>query len=107
MAQDYVVLKNRSENGMIAINKQVIHSIARLSLRDIDNAEPADGTLTNAVQVKIEKNRLWINTDIHVLYGANVNATCELVQRTIYDNVLFMTGLKPYNVSVSVEGFEF
>ena len=103
MAQDYVVLKNRSEDGMIAINKEVIHSIARLSLNDIEDAQPAG----KGVQVRIEKNRLWIRTDINVRYGASVSATCELVQRTVFDNVLFMTGLKPYNVSVSVAGFTF
>ena len=47
-----------------------------------------------------------IETDIHVKYGANINATCEQVQNKIYENILFMTGFKTSEVSVNVTGFE-
>ena len=39
-------------------------------------------------------------------YGVNVNATCEKVQNRIYENVAFMTGFKPNEVTVNVTGFE-
>ncbi|MBR2830676.1 MAG: Asp23/Gls24 family envelope stress response protein, partial [Solobacterium sp.] len=49
---------------------------------------------------------LNIIVDINVKYGANVNATCELVQNKIYENVAFMTGYKPNDVTVNVLGFD-
>ena len=38
MAQDYVVLNEKNENGLIAINKTVFKSIAEISIDDIENA---------------------------------------------------------------------
>jgi len=88
MAVDYVILnKDSSENGIIAINKSVFKSIAEITIDDLDHAERAE-------------------TDIHVKYGANINATCEQVQNKIYENILFMTGFKTSEVSVNVTGFE-
>ena len=38
MAQDYVVLNEKQDNGIIAINKSVFRSIAEISIDDIENA---------------------------------------------------------------------
>ena len=58
------------------------------------------------VTVKIEKGQLYVSVDVKVKYGANVNATAELLQNKIYENILFMTGFKASDVAVNVEGFE-
>ena len=108
MAVDYVILnKDSSENGIIAINKSVFKSIAEITIDDLDHAERAEkSSFSKAVIVRITDNRLMIETDIHVKYGANINATCEQVQNKIYENILFMTGFKTSEVSVNVTGFE-
>ena len=107
MAQDYIVLNTSTDNGMIAINKSVFESIAQISIKDIENAsEVLSSAFTKPVQIKIVKNKLHVLADIKVRYGANVNATCELVQNKIYENILFMTGFKPSEVAVNVVGFE-
>jgi uncharacterized alkaline shock family protein YloU len=107
MAQDYIVLNTSTDNGMIAINKSVFESIAQISIKDIENAsEVLSSAFTKPVQIKIIKNKLHVLADIKVRYGANVNATCELVQNKIYENILFMTGFKPSEVAVNVVGFE-
>ena len=107
MAQDYIVLDKKNENGLIAINKSVFESIAEISISDIDNALPIKGTRFNKpVNIKIDHGVLSITADIRVKYGANVNATAELLQNKIYENILFMTGFKADNVTVNVDGFE-
>jgi uncharacterized alkaline shock family protein YloU len=107
MAQDYVILNEETENGMIAINKSVFRSIAEISIDDIENAvRIPETTFTKPLSVIIENNKLNIEADIKVKYGANVSATCELVQNKIYENVLFMTGFKANNVAINVTGFE-
>lgn len=108
MAQDYVVLnKETAENGMIAINKSVFESIAEISIEDVDNAIRVEPTKwSKPVTVKIIDNRLHVYADVKVRYGANVNATCELVQNKIYENIVFMTGYHPSDVTVNVTGFE-
>ena len=94
MAQDYVVIEKNEENGMIAINKSVFESIANISIDDIENV------------VAIKQGRFNKPVDVKVKYGANVNATAELLQNKIYENILFMTGFKASDVAVNVEGFE-
>lgn len=108
MAQDYVVLSNeKNENGLIAINKSVFQSVAEISIDDIENAVRIPQTrFTRPMTVKIEDNKLIIETDIRVKYGANVSQTCELVQNKIYENILFMTGFKASEVTVNVTGFD-
>lgn len=107
MAQDYIVVDKKSDQGMIAVNKSVFESIAEISISDIDNALPVKSTrFNNPVSIKIDHGSLMITVDIRVKYGANVNATAELLQNKIYENILFMTGFKADDITVNVEGFE-
>lgn len=107
MAQDYVVIEKNEENGMIAINKSVFESIANISIDDIENVVAIkQGRFNKPVTVKTEKGQLYVSVDVKVKYGANVNATAELLQNKIYENILFMTGFKASDVAVNVEGFE-
>lgn len=108
MAQDYVVLNEENELGMIAINKSVLQSIAEISIDEIENSVLiSSARFTKPLQIRIEDNKLNISADLKVRYGANVQATCELVQNKIYENILQMTGFKANEVTVNVIGFEF
>ena len=108
MAQDYVVLNEDNGNGMIAINKSVFKAISELSIDDIENSvRIPDTRFSKPLNVRIENNKLYITADIRIRYGANVEATCELVQNKSYENLLLMTGFKASDVTVNVTGFEF
>ena len=107
MAQDYVMLNEEKDDSMIAINKSVFKAITEISIDDIENAvRLPDTRFAKPLSVKIENNKLLISVDIKIKYGANVNATCELVQNRIYENVLLMTGFKASDITVNVIGFE-
>jgi uncharacterized alkaline shock family protein YloU len=105
---DYVVLKEDSASGMIAINKSVFQVIAEITLRDIENIVIPSGSSfqRKPVNVKIENNQLKVEADVRVNYGANVTDACGLAQSKIYENITFMTGYKPADVRVNVIGFE-
>lgn len=106
MALDYIILKDKTENGMIAINKSVFESIAEISMQDIEDIKTSINPFNKPIQIKIEDNKLVIAVDVKVRYGANVNATCEKVQNKIYENIAYMTDFKPNEVTVNVAGFE-
>ena len=105
---DYVVLKENSGQGRIVINKSVFQAITEITLQDIENIsqEPASTFSRKPVTIRVDDNRLRIETDIRVKYGASVNSTCGLVQSKIYENIAFMTGFKPSEIKVNVIGFE-
>lgn len=107
MAQDYVVLDQSDDMGMVAMNKSVFKSISEISVDDIENAvRIPDTTFSKPLSVKIEDNKLHITAYIKLKYGANVKATCELVQNKIYENIQYMTGFKAADVTVKVVDFE-
>ena len=107
MVQDYVILDNSSETGMTAVNKSVFKSIAEISIDDIENAVRLPETrFHKPVSIRIDDNALCVSADIRVKFGANVSATCELLQNRIFENIMFMTGIKASNISVHVSGFE-
>ena len=65
MAQDYIVLDKKNENGLIAINKSVFESIAEISISDIDNALPVKGTrFSKPITIRIDHGVLSISADI-------------------------------------------
>lgn len=107
MAQDYVVLDQSDEIGMVAMNKNVFKSISEISVDDIENAvRVPDTRFSKPLSVKIEDNKLHITAYIKIKYGANVKATCELVQNKIFENIQYMTGFKAQDVTVKVVDFE-
>lgn len=104
---DYIVVNEQNDLGLIAINKNVFKSICEISIADIENAVALEESRFNKpVKIRIEKNQLYVDLMINIKYGANVNATCELVQQKVYENIVFMTGFKPCQVTVTVNNFE-
>ena len=107
MAKDYIVINDKSDVGTIAMNKSIFESIAEISIDEIENAvKIRNSKISKPLTVKVEDNKLMITADIKVRYGASVAATCEKLQNKIYENITFMTGYKPADVTVNVTGFE-
>ena len=108
MAQDYVVSNEKSDIGLIAMHKSVFEAITKISIDDIDNAIALSNTFySKPIQINIVKNKLNVAADVRVKNGANVEATCALIQNKIYENILLMTGFKAHHVEVNVIGFDF
>ncbi len=107
MAQEYVLMNEDSETGEIALSKNVFELIADITLNDVDNVVrmPAN-KFSKSISCKIVNNRLHIGADIKIKYGANVNATCEILQNRIYQNIFDMTNMKCGHVDIHVVGFD-
>ena len=73
MAQDYVVLDDQNTNGMIAVNKSVFKAIAEISIDEIEDAiQIPNSRFTKPLAIRIEDNRLNVEADVRLKYGANV-----------------------------------
>ncbi len=104
---EYIIVERNNELGRIAINKSVISSIVELSINDVENAIAIPNTrLKKSTIVKTENGKLSIAIEINLKFGANVSATCELVQNKVYENIKFMTGLIASDIMVTVANFE-
>ena len=104
---EYIVVEKNNELGRIAVNKSVITSIVELSIQEVENAIVIPSTrLKNTTTAKVEKGELSVYIEMNLKFGANVNATCELVQNKVYENLQFMTGLKTKEIMITVVNFE-
>lgn len=107
MAQEYILTNEDSDIGEIALSKNVFELIADITLGDVDNVVRIPSTkFTKTISCKIVNNQLHIGADVRIKYGANVNATCEILQNRIYQNILDMTNMRCGNVDIHVVGFD-
>lgn len=107
--QDYVVLKKKDEFGMIALNKSVFQSIAKIVLDDERNVALADTSnpFKNALKCKIDESGLKLEVLVKVRTNVNVNETCSQLQNKIYENIKHMCEYAPDSINVKVAGFLF
>ncbi len=108
MAQEYILINNDKENGMITLSKGVFDSIMQISIEDEENAFPAEGSgLRKTSNCKIINNELIVHVDVRLKYGANVNETCESLQQRIDSAIYQMTNLHCGQIDIHVVGFVF
>lgn len=107
MAQDYIYLTTDNTAGDIALTKSIFIDVAEKAIDELENVCRIPETRFYApVNAKIVDNKLKLYIDLKMKYGINVNATCELLQNKIYNNILQMTGLKCSKIDLHVVGFE-
>ncbi len=108
MAQEYVLSKDKSELGSIAINKKVFELIAQIEVEEeAPNVIPDSSRFKNAVNCKITNDQLIITVDVKVSYSKNVNDVCARLQNRIVDSIKHMSGYDVDQVDIKVTGFIF
>lgn len=108
MAQEYVLSKEKSELGNIAINKKVFELIAQIEVEEeAPNVLPDNSRFKNAVNCKITKDQLILTLDLKVAYSKNVNDICAKLQNRIIDSIKHMSGYDVDQVDIKVTGFIF
>ena len=65
MAQEYILINNDKENGMITLSKGVFDAIMLISIEDEENVFPVEsGALRKSSNCKIVNNELIVNVDV-------------------------------------------
>jgi uncharacterized alkaline shock family protein YloU len=107
MANEYVVLKQNEDLGLIAITKNAFELITIFAIDDDDDVSLVTSTFSKPVVVTISNNKLLIKADVHVKYGKNVNRVSEKIQDKIATTIKNMTDYQSASVDVNVVGFVF
>ncbi len=108
MAQEYILIKEKEETGMIALERGVFETISQISVDEEEAVTFLENTvLKKNIQCKIVENRLNVAVEVKVKYGANVNQVCEQLQERIASNIYQMTNLKCNVIDIKVNGFSF
>lgn len=107
MAQEYIAMSNK-EKGTIAISTTVFESIAKICTDEEKNVKLADFSyFKNAIQCKVEDDKLILNVNVKVDYNATVNEVCSRLQTRIYNNIKHMTDFVADKITINVDGFTF
>ena len=109
MAIEYIIIPaNKKDNGIIALSKHVLESIAGYAVEEEEGCYLTQKTtFRRPVFCKVVDNRLTVSIDVKLEYGLNINATCEMIQNKVAQIVQQMTDIKCDNIKVNVVGFVF
>ena len=118
MADNYITCVE--EKGTINISDDVIATMVRIAVREVDGvagmavtAGPAVSELLNkksaskGVKVSFGEESMNIDVVIMVKYGSNVVNVATAVQDTVMTHVQDMTGVDDVTVNVHVSGIAF
>lgn len=118
MSDNYI--SYREENGSINISEDVISSIVRAAISEVEGvsglsttagAELAEmiglKTLPKGVKIRIEDNRIITDAIITVSYGSNVVSVAKAIQNAVRNVIESTTGFQDAEVNVHVSGISF
>ena len=118
MGDNYI--SYREENGSINISEDVVSSIVRAAVTDVEGvsglsttagAEIAEliglKTLPKGVTVRFEDQKIIVDTIITVSYGSNVVSVAKNAQTAIRNVIQSSTGFEDAEVNVHVSGISF
>lgn len=118
MSDNYI--SYREDNGSINISEDVISSIVRAAISEVEGvsglsttagAELAEmiglKTLPKGVKIRIENNRIITDAIITVSYGSNVVSVAKAIQNAVRNVIESTTGFQDAEVNVHVSGISF
>lgn len=108
MAQEYIALKERNQDGIIALSKSAFQTITKNVIDEDENLNLADGgAFKYPLNCKIVNDQLILSVEVKAKYNVNVNDACQKVQSKIFENIEHMTGYTPDIIDIRVVGFIF
>ena len=118
MGDNYISCK--AENGSINISEEVISTMVRTAITEIDGvagisntagAELAEligiKTVSKGIKVQIVDDTIKVDAIILVRYGCNIVSVAKEVQNSVTEAVQAITGIDKAEVNVHVSGVAF
>ena len=118
MNDNYITCQE--ENGSINISEDVIYSVVREAISEVDGvaglantagAELAEllglKTVSKGVKVQFDDNQIVVDAIINVSYGCNIVKVAQEVQEKVTNVVQATTGFDKPQVNVHVSGISF
>ena len=118
MGDNYISCK--AENGSINISEDVISTMVRTAITEIDGvagisntagAELAEligiKTVSKGIKVQIVDDTIKVDAVILVRYGCNIDNVTKEVQNSVTEAVQAITGIDKAEVNVHVSGVAF
>lgn len=118
MGDNYI--RCQEENGSINISEDVISSIVRSAVSEVEGVSGLSNTagsdlaellglktLSKGIKVQFEDDKIVVDLIITVLYGCNVVTVARNVQDKVKNIVQSTTGIEQSEVNVHISGISF
>ena len=118
MTDNYISCQE--ENGSINISEEVISSVVRASVAEVEGvaglantagSEIAEligiKTLSRGIKVRFSEEKISVDAIINVSYGSNIIEVAKTVQEKVMSVVQFTTGIEKAEVNIHVAGIAF
>ena len=118
MADNYITC--REAKGSINISEEVISSLVRASIAEVEGVAGLSNTagaeiaeliglksVTKGVKVRFVEGVIIVDTIITVCYGCNIVSVAREVQSAVAETVHSVTGIEKTEINVHVSGVEF
>ena len=115
MGENYITC--REANGSINISEEVISSLVREAVSQIEgvaglsNTSGAElveligiKTLSKGVKVEVTEEHVSVNMALNLKYGYSIPDVCEKVQEKVKNAIENMTGLMVLDVNIKIAG---
>ena len=109
MAQDYIVIQPQNEIGIVALNKSVFTTIARIAI-DEENSivlNESGNLFKYPISCKLVDNKMVLTIEVKVKYTANVSDACSKLQKKIFESISHMSEYTPEKIDIRGVGFVF
>lgn len=118
MADNYITC--HEENGSINISEEVISTVVRASVTEVEGvaglantvgSELAEliglKTVARGIKVQFDEDKIIVDAIINVSYGSNIIDIAKAVQEKVMGVVQFTTGIDKAEVNIHVAGIAF
>lgn len=109
MAQDYIVIGSQKELGVVALNKSVFTTIAKIAVDEEDSIVLSEnaGLFKYPISCKLVDNKMVLTIEVKVKYTVNVSDACSKLQKKIFESISHMSEYTPEKIDIRVVGFVF
>ena len=93
---------NEKENGKVVYNVGILRNIITLAVAEVEGTVSSEQNKKTAISLYIEKDGVYVDVSVAVLYGYNVPELAYRIQQPIKQSVENMTHYKVAEVDVHV-----
>ena len=99
---NFKLTSNEKDKGKVVYNVGILRNIVMLAVEEVEGTVSTEKGKKNGISLYIEKDGVYVDVSVAVLYGYNVPELAYRIQQTIKQSVENMTHYKVAEVDVHV-----
>ena len=99
---NFKLTANEKEKGKVVYNVGILRNIITLAVAEVEGTVPNTQSKKSGISLYIEKDGVYVDVSVAVLYGYNVPELAYRIQQSVKQSVENMTHFKVAEVDVHV-----